>query len=188
MRDYASARSYAFIIFGAMLLVLAQIVLPAFLPLFASVSTDAKSAADVFSGLQNFKSAIYSLKVGGIASILLGFFDLFRNESVFCLKCGLRCRTPKKRFDDKTAEALGRAMPAVKSEGEFASKKADSIKPVVAPNQPISPLIKMLDLKSDKMRSDAIMTLKEVTDQDFGEDVQAWKDWWEENKGSNGKE
>jgi hypothetical protein len=187
MRDYASARSYAFIIFGAMLLVLAQIVLPAFLPLFASISTDAKSAADIFSGLENFKSAIYSLKIGGIASILLGFFDLFRNEAVFCLRCGFRSRTPKKRFDDKTAEALGRAMPAVKSEGQFATRKADNIKPVVAPDQPISPLIKMLDLKSDKMRSDAIMTLKEVTGQDFGEDVQAWKEWWEENKASSDK-
>jgi hypothetical protein len=42
----------------------------------------------------------------------------------------------------------------------------------------------MLRAKNEELRRDAATTLRELTGQDFGEDADAWEDWWEENRDS----
>ncbi len=43
-------------------------------------------------------------------------------------------------------------------------------------------LIAALKDSDEDIRSNAIYTLRTITGEDFGEDQERWKKWWEENK------
>lgn len=46
----------------------------------------------------------------------------------------------------------------------------------------IKPLIKALDNDNAKIQHRVAEALKEITGEDFGEDINKWQNWWEQNK------
>ena len=48
-------------------------------------------------------------------------------------------------------------------------------------------LINTLDVEDAKARSTAFKQLAVLSDADFGEDADAWRDWWAQNKSRFGK-
>ncbi|MFW5856514.1 MAG: hypothetical protein ACOCX4_01440 [Planctomycetota bacterium] len=162
IRDYAPPRPYAFLLFGGFLLVLGRLVLPGIRPgLF----------------VPGFDAVFPRLYYAGIAACLLGGFDLFINETRYCVACGFRGRFPRKRMDAKTAAAVAEFRKERPVEARKAAKQ-----PPVGTGQSVGPLIRMLRMKDPSMRADAAATLREVTGQDFGEDADAWDAWWAEHK------
>jgi hypothetical protein len=166
VRDYASPRAYALIVFGGLVVLLAGTVLPGVQDLMLE---------------EHFRRSLDRLLLFGAAAAALGALDLYLNENRFCAGCGLKVRRPRKRLDAKTESALqsfGGQEPA-RSGAARAPRRAP-----VAPDQPVQPLLRMLRAKNAELRRDAATTLRELTGQDFGEDADAWEDWWEENRDS----
>ncbi len=175
MRDYASARGYALVVFGALLLVLTKFVLPAIQPLFLTLNGGNSSTMIFTDGIDY---AIKQLFMVGVISSFFGVFDIAKNQNKFCLACGFKGRFHSKKFDAKTSNALEsfKATDNAKSNNLSIKNKNNKI----SPKQPILPLIKMLSLKNKSKRDDALNTLKYITGKNFGENQERWEQWHNE--------
>lgn len=171
MRDYAPPRGYAFLVFGAFLLIFSRIILPALLPLFV-INGMENPGHPAFIFTEEMQYAIKQLSIVGVLGVFLGAWDIMRNQNRYCVVCGFKGRFIKRKFDAKTEQALEAFKPKVDTN----SPEKKSTVPL-AKNQPLKPLMKMLGFKDEKIRKDALNTLKEITGENFGEDQDAWEEW-----------
>ena len=174
-RDYAPARSYALLLLALGLLFAGRFLAP---------------SATAYPG------ELGRLVILGVVVGLFGLFDTFGHQNRYCGYCGYRFRarsrrhagaaTPLRRME--SAESPGRAGPpedrpgAKYIRGLASHKTTDGETDELDPNTPIEPILACLKFKDEKMRREATNTLRRLTGQDFGEDTEAWKQWYAENK------
>lgn len=180
LRDYANPRAYGFLFFGAFMMLMATLLLPLLeplyvLPLYAAAKAS-KSAFEVnLEMLDPLTRAIRHTFGLGLVCLFFGFFDLRRDGGRFCAICGFRGRFLKRKFDEKTGEALSRLQGRMHRDDEADDAGA------LAPGQPVKPLLKMLRFKNDGMRLQAVTTLTRLTGENFGDDADAWDAWYAEH-------
>lgn len=197
-RDYAPARTYALLLFGLFLLLLGRLVLPPFETRFdmqvwfpaLAAATDVQAKAlmpamevierqQALAG-QQLDAAIRLCLQLGVIACFMGCVDYATHRNRFCVACGLRVRLPRKELDKRTLAALRSCQPPAREPTAPAGdgSAAPCGAPPLAPTQPVGPLIKMLRLRNEGRRADALATLRALTDKDFGMDVEAWEQWW----------
>ncbi|MBN2711219.1 MAG: hypothetical protein JXR97_02155 [Planctomycetes bacterium] len=158
-KDYAPARTYALMLLGIALIVPRNFINPEMLSVIG-------------------QAHVGRVFIFGIALLFYGMLDAFRHGNRYCGACGYRFRAYRENAGGGSQQRT-RAECAPFESGMASSGREDR---KLDPNTPIEPLLKCLNFKNEKMRSDAAGTLRRLTGQDFGTDAEAWSAWWAENK------
>ncbi len=183
-RDYAPARSYALILLGLALLAAGRFLKPEMVA---------------------YPLELHKLVIVGVAILLFGLFDIVRHGNRYCAECGycLRVRAAhpgggfmprigfpfvagdqgagNRNLNERPGARFIRGSRVAASSADAGDDDNDDDEEI-NPNTPLEPIMACLKFKDPKMRKDALKTLRKLTGQDFGEDHDAWRRWYDENK------
>ena len=84
--------------------------------------------------------------------------------------------------ETKDRRAVGPLTAALQDENSYVRMTAARSLGMIDDPRVIAPLIQALKDDSHGVQKNALLSLKERTDQDFGKDPDAWQKWWEENR------
>lgn len=183
-KDYPPVRGYALVLAGMGLLFFTAFVDPAFFSLKMQVEG----------------ARLYLL---GLLLCGYGGYCLFRHGRRYCAACGCTFRQVSGNLG--RAQAGGSRLEAYEqaAEAKLASQQNAAGMGLFLKNREAEkertgkpgpsrtgPLIACLSFKDPIQRASAAKTLCELTGQDFGEDPQAWKNWFAQakNKPDNAEE
>ncbi len=151
-RDYPPGRAYALLTVGLALLFAGRYLQP-------NIFTVPPAEITRF------------LTAGGLLAAL-GMWDILRHGNRFCAACGFRFRA----FPQSQKNFVCCPPPTA-----VAQRQEEKTRPLDR-NTPIEPILACLRFKDESMRRDAISSLRQLTGQDFGDDIASWEKWWKENK------
>lgn len=159
-KDYAPAKGYALIVTGMGMLFVRSFLNPVLFQPAIGVES-------------------HRLLVLGLMLFAYGVYSTFKHDNRYCASCGYKFRRP----DPQAAEPATNephnnyASREPEPRDAHATSSATSFKPLLA----------CLKFKDPTQRANAAQTLKEMTGQDFGEDHQAWSDWFKNNKDAHNR-
>jgi HEAT repeat protein len=122
------------------------------------------------------------------AEALAGFNDLRATEPLIATlrdeNSYVRWHTAEALKDLKDPRAVEPLIAALSDEDHITRRRVIAALGELKDTRAVEPLIALLEDQNDVIRMDAREALQDITGLKLGEDPEKWREWWEENSGS----